>query len=142
MQRFVPFDCLSFKPTPPVMKRVFLALFLPLFFLSCSKHHSSGFFSGRYTEISPVKGRTTLDFINHLTVIFIVKTPGAADTERDTLAYESSNDEIKLWYPRFPTPNGYSFHFRIIDDSTIRMPDVFYVRIPEDMRPDSITFRK
>ncbi|HXS58334.1 MAG TPA: hypothetical protein VN726_19520 [Hanamia sp.] len=121
------------------MKQIFLitGLFF-LIFSSCKKEATTNAFHGLYIEVSPIAGRSQLNFINSKIVI---KTE-TGSSYKDTFYYSFSADTSKIILTPAWT-NEYSAHpidFEKIDENSFRIENL-YPSIPES--PESyMIFKK
>ena len=111
------------------MKRILVitALFF-LIFSSCKKDRITGAFHGLYIEVSPIAGRSQLNFINSKIVI---KTE-TGSSYKDTFYYSFTADTTKIiltpaWTNEF---SEQMFDFEKIDENSFKIENL-YPSIPE-----------
>lgn len=119
------------------MKKLYLSsFFLVSILLSCKKDDDAVSVSGIYTETLPAAGRSQLEF--RPGNIVIKSEPGS--TVQDSFTYAIGKGKISLtptWTDQFASSE---FDFRIIDDSTIEIENL-YLSIPESPK-SYMTYKK
>jgi hypothetical protein len=97
---------------------------------SCNKDDPTITLSGRFNEISPISGRSQLQFTKHN---ILVKSE-TAGTYRDSFKYEIINNKIRLTPAWIEDGETFELEFWILDNSTFKIQNL-YPDIPE--RPQS-----
>ncbi len=109
------------------MKRIFLFFILALVgFSSCNKDSQNITLSGIFNEVSPVNGRSQLDFLGGN--ILIKSETGSS--YRDTFIYKITKNKIELTSRSAINSGTYEFNFDLINNSKFQIQNL-YPSIPE-----------
>ncbi len=115
---------------------ILLIVVLVMILLSCKKDKNPVEISGLYSEMTPIIGRSQLNFISNN---FVVKSE-TGSIYRDTFKYSISVGKI-LMTPIWTNQNpGQTFDFEKIDENTIKVENL-YPSIPESPK-SYMTFKK
>jgi hypothetical protein len=107
------------------MTRIALLLLLSLSLIGCKKDYSDEL-KGLYAEVSPVAGRTQLQF---LAKGVLIKSEKGSNTQ-DVFRYKINNGKIELRLLQAIEGEVSYLDFKVIDEKTFEIENLF-ISIPE-----------
>ena len=109
-----------------MIKTALITIIALVGFSACSKDQQTISLSGKFNEMSPIMGRSQLEFIDGN---LLIKSE-TGSIYRDTFFYKIENDKIKLTSTSPVNSNSDEFYFELLNNSKFKIQNL-YPSIPE-----------